>query len=131
MSVLNLFLEFLALFLSLSSLALIYVAINECKESQFVPIYYFLALSTAGVTALALARLEASLWGGGLVLSSSLLQDLFVAYVAMFLFGSLWQSYEAEMCVPEFVDKEQAQSLRRGSGSAFSSASETTSSGLE
>lgn len=106
MSGFNLFLEFVALMLSASSLVLIYIAIKECRESQFVPIYYFMALSAAGVFALSMARLEAMFWGNGFVISSSLLQDLLISYVALFLFGALWQSYEAEMCVPGFVDKE-------------------------
>jgi hypothetical protein len=106
MSGFNLFLQFVALILSASSLVLIYIAIKECSESQFVPIYYFLALSAGGVVALSLARLEATFWGNGFVISSALLQDLFISYVALFLFGSLWQSYEAEMCVPSFIDDD-------------------------
>ncbi|MFB6190818.1 MAG: hypothetical protein ABEJ07_00925 [Candidatus Nanohaloarchaea archaeon] len=102
----NLFLEFVALILSISSLGLIYIAIRECSESQFVPIYYFLALSSGGVAVLSLARIEAMFWGNGFVVSSALLQDLFISYIALFLFGSLWQSYEAEMCVPRFVDSD-------------------------
>ncbi|MFB6190129.1 MAG: hypothetical protein ABEJ91_01000 [Candidatus Nanohaloarchaea archaeon] len=102
----NIFLQFVALLLSASSLVLIYVAIRECSESQFVPIYYFLALSAGGVMALSLARLEATFWGSGFIISSALLQDLFISYVALFLFGSLWQSYEAEMAVPSFMEDE-------------------------
>ncbi len=104
MEVFNLFLQFVALLLSLISIVLVYIAIQECKESQFVPLYYFIALSIGGVIALSVARLEATLFGNGFVLSPQLLQDLFLSYIALFLFGSLWQSYETEMCVPAFVD---------------------------
>lgn len=106
MDVFSLFLRFLALLLSVLSIALIYVAISQCKESAFVPLYYFIALSVGGVLALSIARIEAAFWGNGFLLPSYLLQDLMVSYIALFLFGSLWQSYEAEMCVPSFVTKE-------------------------
>lgn len=106
MNTFNIFLQTVALLLSASSLALIYVAIMRCRESEFVPIYYFMALTAAGVLGLSLARMEATFWGKGFILSSSLLQDLFLSYIALFVFGALWQSYEAEMCVPDFVDKD-------------------------
>lgn len=105
MIVFNLFLEATALFLSFISLVLIYTAIEECKESQFVPIYYFIGMSVTGVIFLSLARIEATFWGNGFILNSQLLQDLFVSYIALFLFGTLWQSYEAEICIPSFVDE--------------------------
>lgn len=103
----NLFLEALALLLSVCSLVLIYVAVDECRESEFIPLYYFIALSAGGVLVLSLARVEATFWGNGFILPSPLLQDLFLSYIALFLFGSLWQSYEAEMCTPSFVDTRQ------------------------
>lgn len=106
MEVFNLFLQFVALLLSLLSLVLVYIAIEECRESQFVPLYYFLALSIGGVVALSIARVEATLFGNGFVLEPALLQDLFMSYIALFLFGSLWQSYETEMCIPSFVDSD-------------------------
>jgi len=87
-------------------MGLIYIAINKCRESEFVPLYYFMALSIAGVIVLSIARIESAFWGNGFILPSYLLQDLMISYIALFLFGSLWQSYEAEMCVPSFVDKE-------------------------
>lgn len=102
----NLFLEFMALLLSLSCLGLIYFAIHECTESEFVPLYYFIALGATGILGLSLIRIEYMLFGNGFVLSSQMLQDLMISYIALFIFGTIWQSYEAEMAVPSFVDRE-------------------------
>ncbi len=107
MGIFNLFLEFFTLLLSLTSLVLVYVAIDSCRESVFVPIYYFIGLSIGSAFFLSLARIGQQLFNTGFILSPGLLQDLMMSYVALFLFGSLWQSYEAEVCVPSFVDSEE------------------------
>ncbi|MFB6147906.1 MAG: hypothetical protein ABEJ66_03405 [Candidatus Nanohaloarchaea archaeon] len=106
MTAFNVFLQIVALLLSASSLVLIYIAIERSSEAQFVPIYYFMALTASGALGLSLARLEATFWGNGFILSSAMLQDLFLAYISLFVFGTLWQSYEAEMAVPGFVERE-------------------------
>ena len=104
MAVFNLFLEFLALLLSVIGIVLIYLAIDNCKESAFVPVYYFIGMGLAAVALLSLSKAAASIYGSASVLTSSLVQNLLLAYVALFLFGSLWQSYEAELCVLPYVD---------------------------
>ncbi len=104
MGIFNLFLAFFTLLLSVTSLVLVYLAIDNCRESAFVPIYYFLGLSLASSLVFSLARIGELLFNTGFILSSALLQDLFISYVVLFLFGSLWQSYEAELCVPSFVE---------------------------
>lgn len=107
MAAFPLFLESLALMLSLVALVLVYLAVRQCRESEFVPLYYFIALSLAGVVLLSVSRIGASLYGPSFPLSSAIFQDLFLSYIALFLFGSLWQSYEASICVPPaFVDEE-------------------------
>lgn len=103
MSMFNLFLQFFTLLLSLTSLVLVYLAVDECRESAFVPIYYFIGLSLGSTTFLSISKLAAELQLDFMI-SSAILQDLFISYVVLFLFGSLWQSYEASLCVPKFVD---------------------------
>lgn len=108
MEMFNLFLQFFTLLLSLASLVLVYLAVDECRESAFVPIYYFIGLSLTSTSFLSLSRIVAEL-NLDMVLSSAILQDLFVSYVVLFLFGSLWQSYEASLCVPKFVDNNDSE----------------------
>ncbi len=106
MAVFSLFLEFVALLLSVLGIGLIYLAIEHCAESAFVPIYYFIGLSLGSVTLLSASKIGAAFYGSTLF-TSAIVQDLFLAYVALFLFGSLWQSYEAAMCVPPYVDVDE------------------------
>ena len=106
MGLFNLFLEFFTLILSATSLVLVYFAVDQCRESAFVPIYYFIGLSLTATTFLSISRIGAELVGTGFPLSSVIMQDLFISYVVLFLFGSLWQSYEASICVPTFVEGE-------------------------
>lgn len=101
-----LFLEFFTLLLSITSLILVYMAVRQCKESVFVPIYYFIALSLSATLVLSIARIGKQLMGTDFPLSSALMQDLFISYIVLFLFGSLWQSYEASICVPDFVEND-------------------------
>jgi len=101
-----LFLEFFTLLLSMTSLVLVYMAVRQCKESVFVPIYYFISLSLGATMVLSIARIGKQLAGPGFPMSSALIQDLFISYIVLFLFGSMWQSYEASICVPDFVEKE-------------------------
>jgi len=105
MGMFNLFLQFFTLLLSLASIVLVYLAVDECAESAFVPIYYFIGLSLGGTSMLSVSRIASEL-NLEIMLSSAMLQDLFISYVVLFLFGSLWQSYEASLCVPNFVDNE-------------------------
>lgn len=96
-------LEVFTVLLSVFSIGLVYLAISHCRESAFVPIYYFIGFSVVSAGMTATSHLMGSLSVGG-VLGASLTQDLMMAYTSLFLFGALWQSYEAEICVPEFVD---------------------------
>jgi hypothetical protein len=100
----NLFLAFFTFLLSGASLVLVYLAVDQCRESAFVPIYYFIGLSLGAAAVLSLSRLSLHLVGQSFLLSAGILQDLFLSYVVLFLFGSLWQSYEASLCVPKFLD---------------------------
>lgn len=102
----ELFLQSTAFTLSAVSLVLVYISIKESSESSFVPIYYFLGLSLTGVLVLSLSEMVTTLLGPGTMLSSEMVKDLFLSYIALFLFGTIWQSYEAEMALPSFVDKE-------------------------
>lgn len=106
MAFFNLFLSFFTLLLSATSIVLVYLAVDSCKESAFVPIYYFIAMALGSAALMSVSRLGAELFGSSFVLSGKILQDLMLAYVVLFLFGSLWQSYEASICVPSFVDSE-------------------------
>lgn len=105
MAVFNIFLASLAFLLSGVSIVLIYHAINDCQESEFVPLYYFIALSVGGVMVLSASRIASFIYGDALMVSSDIVQDLFISYIALFLFGSLWQSYEAEMCRISFLEE--------------------------
>lgn len=95
--------DFFTFLLSVASLALVYVAIDKCRESAFVPIYYFIALAISSAGMLAASKISDRLLSDS-ILATPILQDLFLAYTVLFLFGSLWQSYEAEICIPDFVD---------------------------
>lgn len=101
----KLFLPALAFLMSIISLAVLYWIIKGCKESAFIPTYYFLGFSIGAVVFMSLGRIVKTLYGANLF-NYVLLQDLLVAYIALFLFGALWQSYETELCVPpEFLDE--------------------------
>lgn len=53
---------------------------------------------------MSLGRLVNTLYGTNLF-NYVLLQDLLLAYISLFLFGALWQSYETELTVPpKFLD---------------------------
>ena len=95
----ELFLPTLAFLMALVSLAVLYWIINGCKEGAFIPTYYFLGFSLGAVVFMSLGRVFKVLYGTELF-NYVLLQDLLLAYIALFLFGALWQSYEAELCVP-------------------------------
>lgn len=100
----KLFLPALAFLMSLVSLAVLYWIIKGCREGAFIPTYYFLGFSIGAVVFMSLGRMVKALYGTNLF-NYVLLQDLLVAYIALFLFGALWQSYETELCVPpEFLD---------------------------
>lgn len=98
----GLVLELFTVILSFFSLVLVYLAIDNCRESAFVPIYYFIGFSVVSAGLTAASHTLSSLSIGG-VLGSAITQDLMMAYTALFLFGALWQSYEAEICVPKFL----------------------------
>ena len=102
----TLFLEFFTFLLSIASLVLVYMAVDQCRESAFVPIYYFIGLALSAAMLLSLARVGSQLMTG-FPLSSRLSQDLFISYIVLFLFGSLWQSYEASLCVPKFFNDNE------------------------
>lgn len=106
MAFFNLFLSFFTLLLAGTSIVLVYLAVDQCRESAFVPIYYFIGMALAASAILSISRMSMELFGKNFVLSAKIVQDLFLSYVVLFLFGSLWQSYEASLCVPEFVDSD-------------------------
>lgn len=99
MSFFSLFLPALALMLSLVSMGVLYWVITRCKQNIFLATYYFLGLSSLGVIGISLSRISKVLFGQTF-LGTALVQDLMVAYIALFIFGALWQSYETEICVP-------------------------------
>lgn len=102
----TLFLEFFTLLLSIASIVLVYMAVDQCRESAFVPIYYFIGMALGAAMILSIARLGSQLVNG-FPLASTLAQDLFISYIVLFLFGALWQSYEASLCVPKFLKNDE------------------------
>lgn len=103
MSDIGLVLELFTVILSMFSVALVYLAINNCRESAFVPIYYFIGFSVVSAGLAAASHVLGGLSMGG-ILGAQITQELMMAYTSLFLFGALWQSYEAEICVPKFID---------------------------
>lgn len=93
--------------MSIVSLGVLYWVINGCKESAFIPTYYFLGFSLGAVLFMSLARIMKVLYGSQLF-DYFLVQDLLLAYIGLFLFGALWQNYETELCVPPpGVDRQE------------------------
>lgn len=100
----QLFLPALALLISIISLGVLYWIIINTEDSSFIPTYYFLGFSIGAVVLMSIGRLVRTLYGSNLF-NYVLLQDLLIAYIALFLFGALWQSYETDICVsPKFLD---------------------------
>lgn len=99
----GLVLEIFTIILSFFSIALVYLAIDHCRESAFVPIYYFIGFSVVSAGLTAISHTLGSLSMGGII-GAPITQDLMMAYTSLFLFGALWQSYEAEICMPKFLD---------------------------
>lgn len=100
----KLFLPALAFLISIVSLGILYWIIKGCKENEFIPIFYFLGFSIGAVVFMSMGRLIKTLYGAELF-DYVLFQDLMLAYIALFLFGALWQSYETELAVlPKFLD---------------------------
>ncbi len=95
----ELFLPALTSLLAVISLVVLYWVIKGCKESEFMPTYYFLGLSSASLLTVSVSRLAKTLFGQELF-DFALTQDLMLAYLALFIFGALWQSYETSICVP-------------------------------
>lgn len=105
MNFFELFLPTLAFLMSLVSLTVLYWIIKSTEESSFIPTYYFLGFSIGAVVFMSLGRIVKTLYGTELF-NYALLQDLLLAYIALFLFGALWQSYETDLCVPpKFIDE--------------------------
>jgi len=92
----KLFLPALGFLMSLVSLIVLYRIVAASKESEFIPTYYFSWFSIVAVVFMSLGRLVKTIYGTNLF-NYVLLQDLLVAYIALFLFGALWQNYEAEI----------------------------------
>ncbi len=99
-------LEAFAFLLSLVGIGLIYVAVQNSRKSEFVPVYYFIAFSLGSVALLSMARILSLVYKSS-ILVSDVVQSLLLAYVALFIFGALWQSYEAAMCTPPYVDVDE------------------------
>ena len=95
----ELFLPALALLMSIVSLGVLYWIITNTEDSSFLPTYYFLGFSIGAVVFMSIGRLARRLFGADLF-DYILLQDLLLAYIALFIFGALWQSYETDLCVP-------------------------------
>jgi len=101
----KLFLPSLAFLMAIISLVVLYWVIKGCKENAFIPTYYFLGFSIGAVVFMSLGRVMKVLYGAELF-NFVLLQDLLIAYIALFLFGALWQSYETELSIPpNFLDE--------------------------
>lgn len=98
MSFFELFLPIAAFLLSLVSLAVAYWVISRCKESEFMPTYYFIAFSIISVMTMSFSRIYRAMFGSEL-LNFVLMQDLMILWASLFLFGALWQSYETSICV--------------------------------
>ncbi|MFB6144088.1 MAG: hypothetical protein ABEJ98_02135 [Candidatus Nanohaloarchaea archaeon] len=94
----NLFLPATAFLLSVVSLAVFYWIVKRCQEDIFLSTYYFLGLSLLAVMVFSASRIVEVLGAGGF--NYGLVKDLAISYVALFLFGALWQSYETEICMP-------------------------------
>lgn len=92
----ELFLPITAALLSLIGLVVSYWVITRCKEGEFIPTYYFIAFSFVAVLFMAISRISNVLFGSELF-NYALLQDLMISWAALFLFGALWQSYEASI----------------------------------
>lgn len=103
--VFGLFLESVAFLLSLLGLVLIYLAVGNARDSDFVPVYYFIGLSLVSVMVFSLSRMAGYFFTWP-ILGSRILEDLLLAYVSLFLFGTLWQSYEAAMSAPPYIQVE-------------------------
>lgn len=102
----ELFLPSLAFLLSVVSLVVFYWVVTRCEESAFMPMFYFIGLSIFSLGVMSISRISRTLFGSELF-QYTLVQDLMVSYLALFLFGALWQSYETSICVPPpLVDRE-------------------------
>lgn len=102
----KLFLPTLAFLMSVISITALYWIIKGSKESEFIPTYSFIGFSIGAVALISLSRMVKTLYGADLF-DFVLLQDLLIAYVALFLFGALWQSYETELAVPpNFLEED-------------------------
>jgi|GEM_PF-696242 len=95
----QLFLPSLAALMAVVSLGVFYWVIKGCKESVFIPTFYFIGFSLGTLLLMAVARIFEILTGAALF-NHELLQDLLMAYMALFLFGALWQNYETSVCIP-------------------------------
>lgn len=106
MSFFKIFLPTLAFLLSIISLGVLYFSIKGSKKSEFITVFYFLGLSFSGTLFLSLSRIVKTLYSEELF-NFVLIQDLMVSYIALFLFGALWQSYEASIVEPpSWIDEE-------------------------
>ncbi|MFB6145151.1 MAG: hypothetical protein ABEJ99_01450 [Candidatus Nanohaloarchaea archaeon] len=88
----QLFLSAFAFFISIVSIALIYLSMEDVRDSH-VPAEYLNVFALAGLAVFSGARVYSLATGGSL--GFSLLQDLMVAYVGLFLFAAVWQNKEA------------------------------------
>lgn len=101
----KLFLPTTAFLLGMVSLAVFYWIVTRCREGEFIPIYYFIGLSIFSIVVLSLSRISNVLFGAHLF-NYVLIEDLMIAWVSLFLFGALWQSYETSICVvPESLEE--------------------------
>lgn len=104
MSFFQLFLPVTAGLLCLIGLGVSYWVISRCKESEFIPTYYFIAFSIVAILMMSISRVSNVLFGSELF-NYALIQDLMIAWTALFLFGALWQSYETSIVmVPDQLE---------------------------
>lgn len=104
MSLFNTFLAASALMLATAGTAVLWLVLRNTESPDMMPVLYFIGLSFLSVLVTSVSRLAEQLSLGG-VLASPLLRDLMVAYTSLFLFGSLWQTYElSSVEKPDWID---------------------------
>lgn len=89
----QLFLPSFAFFIAIVSIVMIYLSLEDVKDSH-IPSQYLNIFALSGLGVFSAARIYSLLTNGSL-LDFPLLQDLMVAYIGLFLFGSVWQNREA------------------------------------
>lgn len=98
MSFFEIFLPVTAVLLSLIGLVVAYWVVTHSDESEFIPTFYFIAFSIVSILMTGLSRTAKALLDTHLF-NYPLMVDLMIAWASLFLFGALWQSYEASVVI--------------------------------